>query len=199
MKALIVVLALLGSLTSSTPARAQPEALDGPVVGAAREALKTGDVSYALVWVRPEHEQEIRAAFSQTVAVRRLGRDARALADRYFFETLVRVHRTGEGQPYTGLIPAGADPGPAITAAERALETGSPSALVSNLTWHVREGVHRRLEYALALRRHRPGDLERGRAYVAAYVELLRYVDEISEVARRPTRERRPERQASAR
>ena len=45
--------------------------------------------------------------------------EARELADRYFFETLVRIHRAGEGAPYTGLKPAGRDLGPAVPAAVR--------------------------------------------------------------------------------
>ena len=42
---------------------------------------------------------------------------AKTLADRYFMETAVRLHRLGEKAPYTGLKPAGTDFGPAIGAA----------------------------------------------------------------------------------
>ena len=40
------------------------------------------------------------------------------LSDQFFIKTLVRVHRAGEGAPYTGIRPAGTDLGPAIPAAD---------------------------------------------------------------------------------
>ena len=43
--------------------------------------------------------------------------------------TIVRVHRASEGAPYTGLKPAGVDLGPAVPAADRALDTGSTESL----------------------------------------------------------------------
>ncbi len=74
--------------------------MDGPVVKAAQKALETGNVNLALIWVQKTDEAEIRKAFDQTVTVRKLSPEARALADRYFFETLVRLHRAGEGGPH---------------------------------------------------------------------------------------------------
>ena len=50
------------------------------------------------------------------------------MADLYFFETVVRVHRAGEGAAYNGLKPAGLDEGPVIPIAEKAIETASPEA-----------------------------------------------------------------------
>jgi len=104
-----------------TPARALAhcDGLDGPVVKAAQRALETRNPALVLIWVQQKDEQEIRTAFEQTLAVRELSLQARELADRFFFETLVRVHRAGEGASFTGLKPAGRDLGPAIPAAER--------------------------------------------------------------------------------
>jgi hypothetical protein len=47
------------------------------------------------------------------LCVRTLDLEAKALADRYFFETLVRLYRAGEGAAYKGLKPAGRDLGAA--------------------------------------------------------------------------------------
>src|SRR5688572_7912286 len=94
------------------------DSLDGPVVKAAQKALDTQNVDLVLVWGRPEDESEIRIAFNKTLAVRTLGQMAKELADRYFYETVVRLHRAGEGAPYTGLKPAGRDLGQAIPAAD---------------------------------------------------------------------------------
>src|SRR5512135_864316 len=115
-------------------ASAHCDGLDGPVVKAAQRALQTGDVNQVLVWVRPQDEDEIEKAFDETLAVRKLSPQAQALADRYFFETLVRIHRAGENAPYTGLKPAGRDLGPAIPAADKALETGAERNLIQLVT-----------------------------------------------------------------
>jgi hypothetical protein len=94
------------------------DGLDGPVVTVARKALETGNVNLVLPWVRVEDEGEIRKAFDQARSVRKLGGEARKLADTHFFETLVRIHRAGEGAPFAGLKPAGRDLGPAVPAAD---------------------------------------------------------------------------------
>lgn len=107
----------------AAPATAHCDGLDGPVVAAARKALASGDPNPVLIWVQPKDEADVRRAFMEAVAVRKLNGQARELADRYFFETLVRVHRAGEGAPYTGLKPAGRDLGPAIPLADKAVAT----------------------------------------------------------------------------
>ena len=84
-------------------ALAHCDSLDGPVVKAAKNALQTGNVNLVLIWVQQNDEPEIRAAFQQTLLVRKQSPDAQALADQFFFDTLVRGHRAGEGASYTGL------------------------------------------------------------------------------------------------
>ena len=123
-RTLTQVLSLLGALgmLAVTPARALAhcDGLDGPVVKAAQRALETRNAALVLIWVQEKDEREIQAAFEQTLAVRELSAQARQLADRFFFETLVRVHRAGEGAPFTGLKPAGQDLGPADEGQDRA-------------------------------------------------------------------------------
>jgi hypothetical protein len=99
--ALVIVFAAM-SLIDATPALAHCDGLDGPVVGAARMALQTADLNRVLIWVRPDDISEIRRAFDEALAIRRLGPQAQELADRYFVETLVRIHRAGEGAPIPG-------------------------------------------------------------------------------------------------
>ena len=107
-KLLLLVVTFVGALViAAVPARAHCDTEDGPVVSDAKAALTSGDVTPVLKWVRPADEPEIRTAFATTLAVRGNGDASRKLADRWFFETLVRVHRAGEGAPYTGLKPAG--------------------------------------------------------------------------------------------
>ena len=161
------------------------DSLEGPVVTAARRALETGHVNHVLPWVRPEDEQDIRRAFDHALAVRKLGDEARDLADRHFFETLVRVHRLSEGVPYTGLKPAGTDPGPAVAAADSALETGYVKTLVNVLIDAVRSGVHQRHYAARELQHFAVDDVAAGREYVAAYESYLHYVEQLWEAATR--------------
>jgi hypothetical protein len=136
----LLAAAFAALLSFSTPASAHCDGLDGPVVSAARKALDSGDPNPVLIWVQPKDEAEVRHAFAEAVAVRKLSPQAREMADRYFFETLVRVHRAGEGAPYTGLKPAGRDLGPAIPLADKAVATGSEAELASFVSKEAERG-----------------------------------------------------------
>lgn len=168
-------------------ALAHCDALDGPVVASARQALATGDLSLVLPWVPENSEGEVKEAFQKTVTVRRLNADAQSLADHYFFETVVRLHRAGEGEPYTGLKPAGGDVSPAIAAADRAIETGSPTELIALVTGAASKGIRARYEAALhAKHMAAPGNVAAGRRFVAAYVSFIHYVERLFEPAETP-------------
>lgn len=170
----------------SSTASAHCDGMDGPVVKAARRALETHDASLVLIWVQKKDEAEVRQVFQATLAVRNLSPDAKELADRYFFETLVRLHRAGEGAPYTGLKPAGRDLGPAIPAADRALEEGSMGPLKALLTDAMQRGLREHYEKALTKKNFRADDLAAGREYVEAYVEFVHYVERIHEASTMP-------------
>ena len=159
------------------------DTLDGPVIKLARKALETGNVNHVLPWVRPEDEPEIRHAFDHALSVRKLGPYARELADTHFFETLVRVHRASEGAPYTGLKPAGADLGPAVPAADKALEDGSVETVVKLLTDAVRAGVQRHFHATMSRRHFAVDDVAAGREYVEAYVPYVHYVEQLWDTA----------------
>ena len=159
------------------------DGLDGPVVTVARKSLETGNVNLVLPWVRTEDEGEIRKVFDQAMSVRKLGAEARELADTHFFETLVRVHRAGEGAPFGGLQPAGRDLGPAVPAADKALEHGSIERVEKLLTDAIRDGVHEHFDAALSRRRFDPDNVEAGRAYVEAYVPYVHYVERLWRVS----------------
>lgn len=160
------------------------DSMDGPVVMLAKKALESGNVNWVLPWVRAEDETEIRHAFEHAVSVRKLGTQARELADTHFFETLVRIHRAGEGAPFTGLKPAGRDLGPAIPAADRALEDGSVDAVVRLVTDAVARGIRERFQAAWSKRRFVPDDVEAGREYVEAYVPYIHFVERLFDATR---------------
>jgi hypothetical protein len=185
---LLAVLAIAVSTTVFTAggALAHCDTLDGPVVTLAKQALEKKDVAMVLPWVAKEKEAEIREAFDLVIAVRGKGVKEKELADRYFFETLVRVHREGEGAPYTGLKPAGLEMGPAIPAADRAMESGDPKPLLELIDKAVHAGVHKHFVEARERKAHAGESVEAGRAYVAAYVPYLHFVERLHEDATRP-------------
>lgn len=144
------------------------DSLDGPVVAAARRALEAGDVDLVLPYVPQSGEDEIRNVFDEVVAIRGSADEVRDVADRLFFETVVRVHRAGEGAPYTGLKPAGLDVGPVIPLAERAIATGSPEPVADFLTGVLRDQLERRLEEVNALGATKDRSVADARAWVEA-------------------------------
>lgn len=154
------------------------DTLDGPVVKDARMALEKGDVTPILKWVMPDKEVEISAAFAKTMSVRKLGTDARELADMYLFETLVRIHREGESAPYTGLKPAG-EVEPGIAAADKSLESGSVDELVKDVSAAVEGGIRQRFQHALGAKKQADQSVELGREYVEAYVTFIHYVERL--------------------
>lgn len=97
----------------------------------------------------------------------------------YFFETVDRIHRAGEGEPHTGLKSAGRDLGPAIPAADKAIE---------DVRWAAGEvgdrpiggGYPRTLSkdtcYKNLLRKRNSA---RGPEHVKAFVELVHYAEEV--------------------
>jgi len=181
-----LILLFLSLLTATSQVLAHCDGLDGPVVKAAQKALESGNVNLALIWVQKDDEPEIRKAFQQTLEVRKLSSAARELADMYFFETLVRIHRAGEGAPYTGLKPAGRDLGPAIPAADRALENGSAEPLLKLLNEAVKDGIQKHFEQLMAEKKFDPDNVEAGREFVKAYVEFVHYVERLYEAAAKP-------------
>jgi hypothetical protein len=145
------------------------------VVTAARQALEAGEEDLVLPFVPEDGEAEVRAMFAAVRQVRGLGDAARDVADRLFFETVVRVHRAGEGAPYTGLKPAGLDVGPAIPLAERAIATGSSDELADYLTGVLRDELKHRLETLNTLAAAKDQSLSDARGYVEAMLGFQVY------------------------
>lgn len=167
-----LALVLLPSL-----AFAHCDTLNGPVVTDAKQAIAAHNVAPVLKWVKPGDEAEVRRVFDQTLNVRKLSPAAQELADRFFFETLVRLHRAGEGAPYTGL--RSEDPEPVIRLTDDSLSSGSPEALLQGLNGHLKSELTKRFEAARAGKSQSTSSVEAGRQYVAAYVELTHFVERV--------------------
>ena len=151
------------------------DSMDGPVVTAARDALEKEDVNLILPYVKEDASANVKSAFEKALKARKLAPAAREVADLYFYETVVRLHRAGEGAPYTGLKPSGLDIGPVIPVAEQAIKEGSPGALVRLLTDTLRHEVEHRFEHMQHLRHHKADDVAKAREYVEAMLGLEVY------------------------
>lgn len=182
----ILVAIFCAAMLLPTLASAHCDTMDGPVVTVAKLALKGGDITPVLKWVRPADEASVRAAFENTMKVRALSPEAREMADNYFFETLVRLHRAGEGEPYTGLKPAGTEVEPGIALADKALESGSANALVEQVTAEVANGIRQRFARVQQASKHAQESVDAGREYVAAYVEYIHYVENMHQAVTGP-------------
>lgn len=151
-KFLVLPAFVLGLAFAPMSAEAHCDAVDGPVAAAAVKALDTRNVNLILPFAPAQAEPELSAAYEKALAVRGKGPEAKALADRYFMETAVRLHRAGEGAPYTGLQPSGTDFGPAIPAAEKALDTGRTDELTALMAEQVTHGIADQFKDAAAHR-----------------------------------------------
>lgn len=148
------------------------DSMDGPVVTAARRALDSQDVKIVLPFVKKDGEEEVTRAFEIAEKARGYGGAAREVADLYFFETAVRVHRAGEGAPYTGLKPAGLGHGPVIPVAEMGIDSGSPEQLQDLLAKHVRDEIQHRFDHLMDLKPSAGQDVEHAREYVEVMLGL---------------------------
>lgn len=181
----LMATALLGGLIAfPLGAQAHCDSIDGPVASAAVKALDTNNVNLILPFAPASAEAELTGAFKQAVAVRTGGGEAKALADRYFMETAVRLHRAGEHAPYTGLKPAGTDFGPAIPAAERALDEKDLAPVLQVLDEAVTHGAGAKFEHAAHLQAAakepaRYEDVAAARERVSAELAFIGYVEGI--------------------
>jgi hypothetical protein len=181
----LVAVTLIAVMASLAPgfALAHCDSLDGPVLVEAKAALAKRDVTPLLKWIPKADEAEITAAFQKTVALSGKGADVKEMAEMYFFETLVRIHRAGEGFAYTGLKATVKDAGPAVLGADQALEIGCPQALTNLVTGEAAEGIRRRFDHTMELRAKADTSVEAGREYVAAYVDYVHYVEGVHTAA----------------
>jgi len=166
-------------LATPYDAAAHCDTLDGPVIQDARKAIEARDITPVLKWVKSRDEKAVRAAFQKLLADKAKNPEA---SEHKFFATLVKIHRAGEGAPFTGLKPAGAVE-PAVAEADKALASGSADALVRLITDDVAAGIRKRYERAASTYRHKDESVAQGREFVEAYVEYTHYVERLHQDA----------------
>ena len=173
---LLTALATVG-LFAIYSASAHCDTTGGPVIPEARTALEKGDVTPILKWIKADNEAEIKAAFAKAVVVRTNGPEAQELADHFFLETLVRLHRAGEGAPYTGIKDAPAEP--IVALADKALADGSADEMIAKMSGHMAAAVKAKFDRAVETAKSKDTSVEAGREFVEAYVTYMHYVEGI--------------------
>ena len=176
-KLIEIIFLLSFILLFSTSITAHCDSMEGPVVKASIKALETGNINYILIWVRSEDEKDINKMFDKVNKVRALGPEAKELADMYFFETVVRVHRMGEGVGYTGLKPAGFKPEEGIEAADIAIEKNSVESILSHLDEKYHSKVNELFNDLQSKKNYDLNNVKAGREYVESYVIFIHYIE----------------------
>lgn len=185
---MIAAIAVVGFMFAAPAAQAHCDSLDGPVARAVQKALQTGNINPVLAYAPATAEAEIRAAFDKSRKVRGINADVRALADQALMETVIRLHRAGEGAAYTGLKAAGADYGPVIPAAEHAVETGDLTKLRAVLNEEIEHALRERLARVRALRKApleptAAADVPHARERISAELGFVTFAETIRQAA----------------
>ncbi|MEJ2249317.1 MAG: DUF6448 family protein [Candidatus Lokiarchaeota archaeon] len=149
------------------------DTMDGPVVTAAKMALKAKNVKLILPWVPEEAEQELTEAFKKTLSLRKKDSESSELIDRWFFETAVRLHRAGEGMGFTGLKPAGLDWGPVIPEADKAVDRGNPDKVIDFLKDTIEKELRSRFNKVMNTKNYDKNNIKDAREYVHRYLQFV--------------------------
>lgn len=175
----VFIFLIVVSFVSAQKVYAHCDTLDGPVINAAKKALETENVNYVLIWVKPENEDEIRKALKRARNKRKQAKtqEEKDKADLEFFETLVKIHREGEGATYEGIKPAGSIE-PEIALADKAVETGNLDEVLNHIQSEDSKEVIRHLFHKVQEKSHyEVDDVPAGREYIEAYVIFIHSVE----------------------
>jgi hypothetical protein len=177
----LIIAAFLGTLAALLlkPLRASAhcDTMEGPTAQDGLRSLETGSPAPAMKWVGPDDENELREVFEQALAARDLGPAARSVAERWFIENLVRIHRAGEGAPYSGVQPYGTPVDERVAAADAAIASGDLAPLEGLVPADRWAELQRRFAAALDRKDYDTSDVDAGRAYIETYVSFFKYAE----------------------
>jgi hypothetical protein len=148
---------------------------DGPVARAAMRALETRNLNYVLIWIPEESGGELRSFSERTLRARTAGGEAQEVADDWFFENTIRLHRAGEGAAYTGMKPSGLSEGPVVPGAEKAIETGDPGETIAFILKTVEDDLARRFGRVMEKKTYDANDVAAGREFIEAFIGWVVY------------------------
>ncbi len=172
---LLIILLVTSVVFFLFPQRASAhcDSYDGPTAIDGKKALETGNINYALKWILPVYEHEVNEIFDLSCKVRALNPNAQELADRYFLENLIRLHRAGEGEPFEGIKPSGTPIDEKVAAADKSIEIGNLSPLAGLVSREELHALEEKFQKVIALKNYDINDLAAARKYVEAYVNFF--------------------------
>lgn len=174
----LVPLFILSMLILSTNVTfAHCDTIDGPLIADARKAMGQNNVNYVLKWVSAANESEIRDAFNLVMKVKGLSPEAKELSEKYFFDTLVRIHRAGEGEPFTGVKPSGTPIDDKVLAADKSIEIGNLSPLKNMVSKDILQELTKRFKKVMSLKNFDVNNVAAGREYIEAYVQFFKFAE----------------------
>ena len=109
--------------------------------------------------------------------VRGLSPEATEISEKYFFDVLVRVHRSGEGVPFTGVKPSGTPIDAKILAADKSIEVGNLSPLEGKVAKKDLPELTKRFKKVISLKNYDVNDVKAGREYIEAYVQFFKFAE----------------------
>lgn len=176
----VIVISILVSLCfiAAPMAYSHTEMMDGPVAKDAKLALEKNDIMPIFKWLNKETEVEGCEAFTKAMTLRTKGPELKELADKWFVETVIRLHRQGAGAP-TALKASGAKMSPAAKAADAAIESGSLDALNKVLSDAAAAALKDRLAKVQEKKKKMDESIDTGREYVDAYIDYIHCAEDI--------------------
>jgi hypothetical protein len=151
--------------------------MNGPLVMDAKKAIEQDNVNIVLKWVPAANETEIKDAFNQMMKVRDLSPEAKALSEKYFFETIVRIHRAGEGVAFRGVKPEGTLIDERVLAADKSIESGNLHPLERLVQKKDLPELTKRFNKVMSLKNFDVNNVEAGREYIEAYVLFFKFAE----------------------
>jgi hypothetical protein len=160
------------------PISAHCDSYDGPLIKDALKSLETSNIKPVLKWIEEKYEPEITSLFNKTVSLKGGDKEVYAIVEKHFLETLVRLHREGEGAPFTGLKPAGSA-SPIIVMADQAIAGGEVNTLTTKLDAHLNKVLTDKYNEVMEKSLKKDNSTAEGREYVKAYVEYTHFLEAI--------------------
>ena len=179
----ILTIAILSffMFTNIQTASAHCDSYDGPVIQDAEQALATNNVDLVFKWISTDQVKEVTDLFKKTYNLKKGDKEVYEIVKIHFFETLVRLHRETEGAPYTGLKPAGTTK-PIIYLSDKAIKDNDIESLLGKLNNHIASVVKEKYNKVSALNKTKNESVEKGREFVAAYVDYTHTLEAIENI-----------------
>ncbi|MGO3183218.1 MAG: DUF6448 family protein [Aequorivita sp.] len=161
------------------------DSYDGPVILDALKALDQNNVQLVLKWIEPQQEKEIISLFDKTYSLKNGDQEVYSIVEKHFLENLVRLHRETEGEPYTGLKPAGSMT-PLVAMADNSIANDNVEEVITTVTTHLEKVLRERYAKVAKLSKVKDNSVKEGRDYVHAYVQYTHTLEALEHLLHGP-------------